>query len=304
MICLGLLSPLGATAGTLIETEGYSGINGPAYELIQKELQSLKSEFPDLVRVEGYGKTVKGRELNVIKIGQLTPLGARPLRGKAVVISGSTHGDEYLNLEDRLPRRFLQAYASGELSSLRRFIDEGGLIYIVPILNPDGYMARERENARGADLNRDFSIKAAGYKAFKQPESTALALYLERESAQENVQIQMTLDYHCCIGALLYPWSFAKPPVAPIPERDRQLHEAIGHAMLGIFGGKYKFGQTPVVLGYSAIGTTKDYYYEKYGSTSFTFEGRYGVEDKNFEKHVRLWDEVFKQLNTRPVRLF
>lgn len=296
--------PLSSNARTRIEAEGYSGIDGPAYELIQRELQSLKSEFPELVRVESYGKTVKGREISVIKIGQLTPIGARPLRGKAVVISGSTHGDEYLNLEDRLPRRFLQAYAAGELPSLNRYIDDGGLIYIVPIFNPDGYMARQRENARGADLNRDFSIRAANHNAFKQPESTALSLYVEKESARENVQIQMTLDYHCCIGALLYPWSFAKPPVAPIPERDRQLHEEIGHAMIGIFGNKYKFGQTPVVLGYSAIGTTKDYYYEKYGSTSFTFEGRYGVEDKNLAKHVQLWGEVFRQLNTRPVSNF
>ena len=80
------------------------------------------------------------------------------------------------------------------------------------------------------------------------------------------------------------------------PADDVARHEAIGVLMKKDIGEEYNVGTTPNILGYSAIGTTKDYYYERYNAAAFTFEGAYKVEQKNFEKHVKFWDEVLQNL--------
>ncbi len=59
-----------------------------------------------------------------------------------------------------------------------------------------------------------------------------------------------------------------------------------------------KVGQTPVILGYSAKGTSKDYYYEKFGALGFTFEGRYGKEDSYFDEHTKMWLDILGFFNS------
>lgn len=60
-----------------------------------------------------------------------------------------------------------------------------------------------------------------------------------------------------------------------------------------------KVGQTPVILGYSARGTSKDYYYEKFGALGFTYEGRVGKENKFFPEHTQMWVDIIAELNSK-----
>jgi succinylglutamate desuccinylase len=150
----------------------------------------------------------------------------------------------------------------------------------------------------GIDLNRDFTVIEAQVQGLKQPETSALASFLENDLKQENRTLELTMDYHCCIGGLLYPWSF-KGPTLP-PEQEIK-HLNIVEIMRSTIGGEIKYGTTPNILGYSAKGTSKDFYYEHFGATSFTFEGRRNREDKYFEEHTRMWELILKRFELTSI---
>lgn len=262
-----------------------SHILGPPYEKIVEELLDLEKRFPETAKVIEYGTSVSGKKLTLIKIFQKNVTGNAP----AVYIGGSIHGDEYLNIEDRLPRWFLEDAANGGVTA--NYLNQGGVIYIAPILNPDGYNLSLRENDNGIDLNRDYTVLAADIQGFTEPETTSLVKFLEQDLSQTKKKLEVAFDYHCCTGALLYPWSFTGPQLSSV---DEKRHSAIASAMHQALGRRIRFGKTPDILGYSARGTSKDFYFEKFGARSFTYEGRQGKEDRYFGQHTRMWKNILE----------
>lgn len=262
---------------------GDSGIIGPKYTSILSQFDELAKKYSAVATWMDYGKTTKGRPLKLLTVFKPSTFSEkRP----TFVMSGSTHGNEYLNLEDRIPEEILKLSIEG--GSVGSFIEKGGAFVFIPILNPDGYEARQRENANGVDLNRDWDVPAANFKGFKEIESRLLADKLEAlTKAPYNFNYKVTVDYHCCIGAILYPWSYK---ATPIPQLEITKHMEI--ADVADKHLKIDHGTTAQILGYYALGTTKDYYYSKYGSMAFTFEGRYGEENKNLTKHISWWKEM------------
>lgn len=264
-----------------------SGIRGPSYSKIVEELKNIESNYPSITQYISYGTSVGGRPLSVIKIAKKKALSTLP----AIYIGGSIHGDEYLNIEDRLPRWFVeQAQKAGPIAT---YIERGGAIYIAPILNPDGYDKRKRQNNNGVDLNRDYTVKAAGVEGFKQPETNLLVTFLAEDLEKSQRKLDVALDYHCCIGALLYPWSFTGPV---LPQVDKTRHTDIAKIMQRHMGTAVKYGVTPEILGYSAKGTSKDFYYEHFGAAGFTYEGRRNTENKYFAEHTAMWTSIIENL--------
>jgi hypothetical protein len=270
----------------LLAIDSDSGIKGPTYSKIVEELKSLEESFSDYAQLVTYGQTVEGRPLSLIKIAKKNLIST-----KAIYIGGSIHGDEYLNIEDRLPRWFLEQTATS--GTILTYLNQGGVIYIAPILNPDGYDRRERQNRNGVDLNRDYTVLKAEVQGFKETETRSLFEYLSRDLG--SVQLEVAMDYHCCIGALLYPWSFTGPVLSP---RDEKRHLLVASIMKSSIGPGVKAGTTPVILGYSARGTSKDFYYEHFGALGFTYEGRKNKENSYFQEHTTMWEEILKNLVT------
>ncbi|MDQ8202000.1 M14 family metallocarboxypeptidase [Pelagicoccus sp. SDUM812003] len=101
-------------------------------------------------------------------VGQGTP--------PRIYLSAGVHGDE--------PAPPLALLALLREQRLPRTID----ISLCPLLNPDGFVRNCRENGNQVDLNRDF-------KRLSQPESRALADYLEREPARFDASICMHEDW-------------------------------------------------------------------------------------------------------------
>jgi succinylglutamate desuccinylase len=266
-----------------------SGIDGPMYSQIAEEMTTLGAEYQDMATVITYGESVGDKPLNVIKIALPSPVSAEKRLG--VVISGATHGNEYLNIADRLPQAFLSRWDS--IPGLMRFLNEGGVLYVVPILNPDGYDRNRRYNNRNVDLNRDFDLIPAEEENFEEPETRQLADFLASEVDSQNVELRVTVDYHCCDGSLLYPWSYSR---TSLPEDSLEGHRLIGDLMRDTIDSGYDYGSTGQVLGYYPRGTSKDYYFARYGALAFTFEGAYGRENRNFERHLDWWDLILSAL--------
>jgi hypothetical protein len=111
---------------------------------LKKNLEELASAFPDLIRMEVAGKSVEGREIFLLTLGQ----------GKdSILMWSQMHGDE--------------PTATCSLIDLLRYIGnhrrepwiasilEKYTLLIVPMLNPDGAERMQRRNAQGIDINRD-----------------------------------------------------------------------------------------------------------------------------------------------------
>jgi hypothetical protein len=262
--------------------ESDSGIFGQPYKEILNETQKWVDQNPGLVHLIDYGKSVEGRPLRMILVMKELNLPKRP----AFLMSGSTHGNEFLAIETTLPVKLLEKQNSE--GNVKNFLESGGVLVFVPILNPDGYDHRKRDNAHGVDLNRDWSIPEADFEGFSQPETKALAIQLEKLTQPPyNLNFQVTVDYHCCIGALLYPWAYTSQK---LPEPDLSHHIQLAKEAKKLLSIDY--GTTGDILGYYPMGTTKDYYYSKYHSLTYTYEGRFRAEDKYLESHVKWWETM------------
>ena len=251
-------------------------------------METWQSQYGDLAKIIDYGKSVRGRTLRMLLVmkQRQQEMSIHP----TLLMSGSTHGDEYLNIEDRLPEEILRK--SRNDGPVRDFLNQGGAFIFVPILNPDGYEARTRENANGEDLNRDWDVTPAGFKGFREIETKSLAEKIQAlTQSPYNLRIEMTVDYHCCVGAILYPWSYTKAPLPPLDLAAHIQVSEIAKEALDI-----GHGTTNDILGYMPVGTTKDYYYDHYGALSFTFEGRYESENMLLPKHVQWWEKTIAKI--------
>jgi protein MpaA len=114
-----------------------------------------------VLEVKRIGTSVKGRPIRAYRVGN------PEAKVKAVVL-GAIHGDEKAGIV--LSRAILDG---------RRI--RGVDLWVVPTINPDGVAANRRQNARGVDLNRNWSVRWApltgkyysGTKPFSEPETRA-----------------------------------------------------------------------------------------------------------------------------------
>ncbi len=300
-VFLGCLGAFGCTAKRPGAGEPFlvsdSRIAGPEYQQILDELHNLEKDYPGRATVVPYGESVTGRPLAMLRIGgfaKTAAAAAAPGRRPAILITGAIHGGEFLHVEDRLPRFFLERDASGKGGGVAEFLARGGVIFIAPITNPDGYAAHKRGNGHGKDLNRDFALERARKAGFTQPETRGLVAALERELQERDLALAMTLDYHCCGTALIYPWGHSEKE--RMPPVDERAHRKMAQLMLAGFHG-YGMGQAIDVIGYTALGASDDFYHERFGAKSFTFEGAEGVENRQFELHAALWERVLGELS-------
>jgi hypothetical protein len=288
------VASLAAAAPARAETDGKisdSGISGPPYAAIYEDTAALARAHVGWADVFDYGRSPQGRPLRLIRIQSPVRAAAGGQR-PAVLISGATHGNEYLHVEDRLAGYFLAERERG--GGVQRFLAQGGLLYVVPIVNPDGYEAKRRENSRGVDLNRDFDLLPTKEAHFRETESRALAEFLAKDFAAQGVQLKLAVDYHCCDGSILYPWAYTD---TPLPAEALQAHEQVARLMQQDVDPSYSIGPTGPVLGYNPRGTSKDYYYARYGALAFTFEGTYRDEAKKFPGHTAFWSHILSQLS-------
>ena len=135
------------------------------------------------------GKSVQRRSITAVRIGD-------PAAERVGLVVGVIHGDERAGL--RVIRRLR-----------RRWRDVSGvLIWTVFAVNPDGLRRGIRTNARGVDLNRNFSYRwssaeppSSGYyggpRPFSEPETRAVRSLVGR------IEPDVSIWYHQPWGAVL-----------------------------------------------------------------------------------------------------
>lgn len=208
------------------------------YEDMKKDIQLLSKYYPDYVTVQSIGKSNDNREIYCTVLGN-------PNAKKHILIQGSMHAREYINTQLLLSQLeyYLTRYEKGKYNgvSYKNMFNEVA-VHIIPMVNPDGVTlsqyglngiqdkelvsslkamqkssdyTRWKANAKGVDLNRNFSfgwtkmpgaskrgsMNYAGIKAESEKETKALVKYTKSINGLKTV-----LSYHS-MGNIIY-WNY------------------------------------------------------------------------------------------------
>jgi len=122
------------------------------YEELTAELQQLQLQYSEIYLLQSAGKSVQGRELWVVKISDNIQMEEYEPEFKYI---SSMHGNEPVGMEMCIYfiKYLLENYQLNP--RITGVIDETE-IWIMPLMNPDGYIAHQRRNSNGIDLNRNF----------------------------------------------------------------------------------------------------------------------------------------------------
>ncbi|HPF37766.1 MAG TPA: M14 family zinc carboxypeptidase [Phycisphaerae bacterium] len=169
------------------------------YPQVEAALLAAEANYPDICMRVNLGQTVQGRTMWALCITD--NVGVEEDEPEFRYIS-SMHGDEVVGVElclmliDELTTNY---DTDARIKSIVDSIE----IWIVPCMNPDGYVANTRENAQGVNLNRDFpdpftSPENSG--ANRAPETANIVNWCRGRS------FTLAANYHCGTLVVNYPF--------------------------------------------------------------------------------------------------
>jgi hypothetical protein len=243
-------------------------------------LDRLVEHNPRLASLRRLGTSIDGWPIRALEISRGGPT--------KIAINGGLHAREWISI--MVTACIADQLVAGDGGDPRvRAILDAASFYIVPLVNPDGYLhswnvdrywRKNRRGGYGVDLNRNYSVAWGGrgssdrersqtYRGahpFSEPESRALASLFEGED------IAAHLDFHSYSQLIIYPWHHRRTPP---PDRDRfaAIADRMVTAMYAAHGERYEI-LPGSELRVGASGTLSDWTYGERGVLSFVVELR------------------------------
>ncbi|CAD7085675.1 unnamed protein product [Hermetia illucens] len=248
-------------------------------------LRSLPDKYPDNVELIVAGKSYEGRDLLGVKLSFKSG-------NKAVFIEGGIHAREWISAATvtYIINQFLTS-SNSQIRALAESFDW----YIVPHVNPDGYVYTHQSDrvwrktrskgllCKGADANRNFgfhwkevgasSIECsetyAGKSAFSEVETQSLSQFISTLQGQ----IYAYISFHSFSQLMLFPYGHTKEH-APNHNDLQQIGEVAAAALAVRYGTKYTVGNVYDAI-YPASGSSVDWAYGNQGvKLAYTYELR------------------------------
>lgn len=156
--------------------------------------RAIDSDTPAVSETITIGYSVQGQAIQAFRIGT----GRR-----IIVLIGAIHGSEKNTA-------VLTHDLGTHFASSSHLLPKDTSLYIIPVLNQDGFQVGSRYNAHGVDLNRNWDTRdwqsntedssgvvpgGGGSAPFSEPETAALAAWLLKLRDQANGQVRV-LFYH------------------------------------------------------------------------------------------------------------
>ncbi|CAH2984176.1 unnamed protein product [Chilo suppressalis] len=256
----------------------------PTLEIINEYLNFLTKNYPSICKQEVIGRTFENNTITMMKVSNGNP------SNKAIILNAGSHAREWIAITSALVilREIVTNY--DEQPSYMKDKDW----YIIPLLNPDGFMYTQktnrlwRKNRRrskicyGVDINRNFNVSwyvkgisqtseckntYIGPHPFSEKESIALRDTVLKLKGRLNA----VLDLHSYGQIVLHPWSGKSEPTD-----HKSIHNAtaagISRALYQHKKSKYKYGHTYHVI-YPATGSALDWVYANGVVHSYVIEG-------------------------------
>ena len=159
------MSPLERVTSSYLTNEG-----------VYLHLRDYERRCGEISRVVRIGTSVEGVPIEALEISSTVEDGVKD--GKPhVKLVATIHGDETSGLSTSLGVAEWLC-ANYETDPEARRVVQGVHLWVVPVMNPDGYKARTRYNANGIDLNRSFPDQFKGGMCMcpegREPETQAI----------------------------------------------------------------------------------------------------------------------------------
>ncbi|XP_047115367.1 carboxypeptidase B-like [Schistocerca piceifrons] len=240
-------------------------------------LDTLATQYPDLVTLETIGQSTEGRDLKLVKV--VTASSDSDAAKPVIFVDATIHAREWLAPCVALYTLQQLVENSTASASLLQAADW----YLLPVLNPDGYdythntdrlwrktrsyQGSDDPDCMGVDANRNYdfhwggegsstdpcSETFAGPSPFSEPEARNHAAFLRAN----NDSISLYLTLHSYGQLFLYPWGWT----TDYPDNVDELHAlgiAATAALAAVRGTQYTVGSSANVL-YFSSGSSRDY---------------------------------------------
>ena len=187
----------------------------PTSAQIGQKLQAAASKYPQIMRLFSIGKSVKGKDLWVMKISDNPAMDEVEPEFKYI---SSMHGDEITGREltVSLIEEIGQKYGRDpEITNLVNNTE----IFIMPSMNPDGSDMKRRANANYVDLNRNFPDMT------RDTQSTPNGRQVENQAVmafQASRQFSLSANFHGGTIVANYPWD-SKYDLHPLNDLVKEL---------------------------------------------------------------------------------
>ncbi len=216
-------------------------------------LQALSLAAPDLAQYKVLGKSEQGRDVGIVTLNatcQPSP--------PAIFFNGAHHGDEDVSAEAVLSLPDYLLRKSTTDASVRVLLRTYAFT-ILPVVNPDGFVAGTRENANGNDINRDYASPGSSeLLSFKTKEGQII------RDLQDAMGFVGAVAFHSGTQEVLWPWGYTgtgTPDEAFFLAAGKKTAEAMGFT---IYQQSYD--------DYPTQGEYIDYAYAKSRTLVATFE--------------------------------
>ena len=249
--CCGYAAPLWA-ADAVPPPAGYE-----EYDEIVDLFAEYALAFPDIARVLDlpWMTSTNGLPLVVLEIGK--PAAAGEMPGPGFVMTGGTHGDEWIGTAVALGLTHQLLTSYGTDPRLTGFVDSA-TVYSIPVTSPDSFhISRE---VHGVDPNQVFP-----YPGNEAEPSIASARNLLKFF--EMFGPAGSVDFHGVGGLILHPWGYTCAPIEDAQDLAR--YQRAGAAMAATNG--YIWGDVCNTL-YQNAGGSQDGYYHRFDTLSFSIE--------------------------------
>lgn len=248
----------------------------PSLSEIHDSMDDVVAAYPDICRKVTIGTSVQGRAIEAVVVSNdVQNEGIEP----EMRIQAAIHGDEKTSAMTAL--NFLQVLTDNyATSSMCAYVVDNTELWVIPVLNPDGYVNNSRYNANGIDLNRNCSYMGPGgggdSTAFSEPETSALRdITMQSWPAVENFVNPFTagLSLHGGAECINTVWNYTE---VPLPEDSGLVHQqAIDYAaapgIVDYFGGSFWIA-FPGASWYATNGDVNDWSYGECGTVDHTIE--------------------------------
>ncbi len=252
----------------------------PTFDEAVAILDQMRAEFPALVSARtSIGTTGEGRSVWMVEVGDNPGVDEGE---PEMLLTSLHHAREPEGLVSVLLSLWdlLRGGAAGDAEA--QFLLANRRLFVVPVLNPDGYVYNQTTNpaggglwrknrranaggTRGVDLNRNYAYEWGrddigsspnggsetyrGTAAFSEPETAAIRAFVEAH------RIRVAMNYHSYSNDLIYPWGFEEdlytPDSAAFVEQAVRLTADNG----------YVYGTGNQTVGYVTNGDSDDWMY-------------------------------------------
>lgn len=268
---------------------------------MQAEINQIAQQYPNITKLDTIGWSWYNRPILAMKISDNPQMDENEPTG---LFTGVHHAREPIGCSICMDfiKWLCQNYSQpGPTGDSARFLVNEREIWVVPVVNPDGYTYNEqdpqgmwRKNQRdndnngyfnsnydGVDLNRNYGYMWGydnwgsspnppdedyrGPSAFSEPEIQAI------RQLCDIAKPQVAINFHSYSNVIVTPWGYINDyPPSP----DKEIYLAMADTMNNWNGWPY--GNSSATVGYTANGTSDDWMYgeqnEKPKCFAYTFE--------------------------------